>query len=167
MLMIRLQRMGKSKRPSYRLIVSPKHKDTQSGQLEILGNYDPVQKVSVINLKKDRIEYWLSVGAQPSPTVNNLLVNAGIIQTEKQKSVFFTKKRTAKLEKTKTDKVAADEAAKEAKVKAAADAKAKAAAEAEAAVAAAEAAKAAAEVAPTPAEVVVETVEAPSTEVVA
>jgi ribosomal protein S16 len=44
MLMIRLQRVGKTKRPTYRLIVSPKHKDTQSGQIEILGQYDPVQK---------------------------------------------------------------------------------------------------------------------------
>ncbi len=148
MLMIRLQRMGKTKRPSYRLIVSPKHKDTQSGQLEILGNYDPVQKIAVVNLKKERLEYWLSVGAQPSPTVHNILVGAGIIQGSKEKSVFFTKKRTAKLEKTKTDKVAAETAAKEAKAKAEADAKAKAEADA---VAAAEA-KAAAEAAPAPAE---------------
>ncbi len=144
MLMIRLQRMGKTKRPSYRLIVSPKHKDTQSGQLEILGNYDPVQKTTVVNLKKDRLEYWLSVGAQPSPTVHNILVAAGVIQGEKQKSVFFTKKRTAKIEKTKTDKVAAEQAAKEAKAKAEADAKAKAEAEAQAAAEA----KAAAEAAP-------------------
>lgn len=135
MLMIRLQRMGKTKRPSYRLIVSPKHKDTQSGQLEILGNYDPVQKTAVVNLKKDRLEYWLSVGAQPSPTVHNILVGAGIIQGEKQKSVFFTKKRTAKLEKTKNDKVAAEQAAKEAKAKA--EAEAQAAAEAKAAAEAA------------------------------
>lgn len=148
MLMIRLQRMGKTKRPSYRLIVSPKHKDTQSGQLEILGNYDPVQKTTVVNLKKDRLEYWLSVGAQPSPTVNNILVNAGIIQGKKEKSVFFTKKRTAKLEKTKNDKIAAEAAAKEAKAKAEADAKAKAEADA----AAAAEAKAAAEAAPVPAE---------------
>lgn len=150
MLMIRLQRMGKTKRPSYRLIVSPKHKDTQSGQLEILGNYDPVQKTTVVNLKKDRLEYWLSVGAQPSPTVHNILVGAGVITGEKQKSVFFTKKRTAKLEKTKTDKLAAETAAKEAKAKAEADAKAKAEAEA----------KAAAEAAPAPVEEVAPAAEA-------
>lgn len=149
MLMIRLQRMGKTKRPTYRLIVSPKHKDTQAGQLEILGNYDPVQKNKVVNIKKDRVEYWLSVGAQTSPTVNNLLVNAGIITAPKQKSVFFSKKRTAKLEKVKTDKAAAEQAAKEAKAKAEADAKAKAEAEAQAAAEAKAAAEAApAEVAP-------------------
>ncbi|OGH78667.1 MAG: 30S ribosomal protein S16 [Candidatus Magasanikbacteria bacterium RIFCSPLOWO2_01_FULL_40_15] len=102
--------MGKTKRPSYRLIVSPKHKDTQSGQIEILGQYDPIQKTKVINLKKERIEYWLSVGAQMSPTVNNLLINAGIVKGDKKRSVFFSKKRTAKLNKAKADKKAKAEA---------------------------------------------------------
>ncbi|OGH64628.1 MAG: 30S ribosomal protein S16 [Candidatus Magasanikbacteria bacterium RIFCSPHIGHO2_01_FULL_41_23] len=110
MLVLRLQRMGKTKRPSYRLIVSPKHKDTQSGQIEILGQYDPIQKTKVINLKKERIEYWLSVGAQMSPTVNNLLINAGIVKGDKKRSVFFSKKRTAKLNKAKADKKAKAEA---------------------------------------------------------
>lgn len=122
MLMLRLQRMGKTKRPSYRLIVSPKHKDTQSGQIEILGQYDPVQKNKIVNLKKDRIEYWLSVGAQMSPTVNNLLINNGIIKGDKQRSVFFSKKRTAKLEKTKADSAAAEAKKEEAAAKAKADA---------------------------------------------
>lgn len=120
--MLRLQRMGKTKRPTYRLIISPKHKDTQSGQIEILGQYDPVQKTKVINLKKERIEYWLSVGAQMSPTVNNLLINAGIVKGEKQRSVFFSKKRTAKLDKAKADSVAAEAKKEEAVAKAKNDA---------------------------------------------
>ena len=132
MLVLRLQRMGKTKRPTYRLIVSPKHKDTQSGQIEILGQYDPVQKNKVINLKKERIEYWLSVGAQMSPTVNNLLINAGIVKGDKKRSVFFSKKRTAKLEKAKADGKAKDEAAAKAKADAEEAAKAKAAEPAEA-----------------------------------
>ncbi len=147
--MLRLQRMGKTKRPTYRLIVSPKHKDTQSGQLEILGNYDPVQKNKVVNFNKERIEYWLSVGAQPSPTVNNLLINAGIITGKKQKSVFFTQKRTKKMNdaKAKEEQAKADAKAKaEAEVQAKKDAEEKAKADA---AAAAEAAKAAAE-APAP-----------------
>lgn len=146
MLMLRLQRMGKTKRPTYRLIVSPKHKDTQAGQLEILGNYDPVQKNKVINFNKERIEYWLSVGAQPSPTVNNLLVEAGIVTGKKQRSVFFTTKRTKKIndakakeEQAKADAKAKAEAEKEAAAKAKAEAEEKAKAEAEAAKAAAEA----------------------------
>lgn len=140
--MLRLQRMGKTKRPTYRLIVSPKHKDTQSGQLEILGNYDPVQKNKVINFKKDRIEYWLSVGAQPSPTVNNLLVNLGIVKGKKEKSVFLSQKRSkkindakAKANQAKVDAEAKAKAEVEAKKEAEAKAKADAAAAAEAAAA--------------------------------
>ncbi len=132
MLMIRLQRMGKTKRPAYRLIVSDKHKDTQAGHLEILGQYDPVQKNKVINFKLDRVQHWLSVGAQPSATVHNLLVNMGIIKEKKAGVVHFTKKRSQKMDKAKTD------------------AEAKAAARAEAEKAAAEAAKVKAEPIPEP-----------------
>ena len=97
MICIRLQRIGKKKQPIYRVIVSDKHKDTQAKSLEILGNYNPVTQPKQIELKKDRIEYWLSVGAQPSPTVNNLLVKEGILKAKKQKSVFISKKRAKKI----------------------------------------------------------------------
>lgn len=95
--MLRLQRIGKTKSPSYRFIVSEKHKDTQAGSLEILGQYDPTKNPKIINLKEDRIKHWLAVGAQPSNTVNNLLVNAGIITGSKKKSVSISKKRRIKL----------------------------------------------------------------------
>lgn len=136
MLKIRLQRIGKKKAPVYRLIVSEHTKDTQAGSLEILGQYNPVLKEKLIDIKADRINYWISQGAQPSETVHNLLVNAGVIKGSKQKSVTITNKRAKKL----GEKAAAAEEAK----KAAAEAKkaeeeaAKAAAQAEA-----EAAKAA------------------------
>ena len=100
--MIRLQRIGKTKRPVYRIIVSPKHKDTQSGQLEILGTYDSVSKDKKLVVKADRIKYWISVGAQLSPTLNNLFIKEKIIEGKKQKSVKISKDRKAKLEKEKT-----------------------------------------------------------------
>ena len=95
MLRIRLQRIGKKKQPTYRLIVSEKTKDTQAGSLEILGEYNPVRTEKVINLKEDRIKHWISVGAQPSNTVNNLLIKAGVIEGKAQKSVTITNKRKA------------------------------------------------------------------------
>ena len=95
--MLRLQRVGKIKSPSYRLVVSEKAKDTQSGSLEILGQYDPTKNPKVINFKNDRIQYWLSVGAQTSNTVHNLFLNAGILQGEKKKSVYLSKKRKEKI----------------------------------------------------------------------
>jgi small subunit ribosomal protein S16 len=73
MLMIRLQRIGKTKRPFYRIIVSPKHKDTQAGQLEILGTYDSVSKEKKLTIKADRVKYWMGVGALLSSTLHNLL----------------------------------------------------------------------------------------------
>lgn len=97
MLRIRLQRLGRVKNPTYRLIVSEGTKDTQAGSLEILGNYNPTANPKIIDFKEDRIKHWLSVGAQPSNTVQNLLVNKGIIDASKAKSVSITAKRTAKI----------------------------------------------------------------------
>lgn len=114
MLIIRLQRLGKLKHPTYRLIVSEKSRDTQHGSLEILGNYAPVQNPPLVNLKKERIQHWISVGAQMSPTVSNLLISQGVIEGKKQGPVSLNAKRRKKI----SDKQAA---AAEAKAKAAAE----------------------------------------------
>ncbi len=151
MLCIRLQRLGKKKQPVYRFIVSDKHKDTQAKSIEILGTYNAISQPKQLELKKDRIEYWLSVGAQPSPTVHNILLKEGLVKGKKSKAVAISKKRAVKLDAKK----GAEKAKAEAAVAAAAEAKA--AAE-EKAKADAEAAKAAAE-APAP-----EVVEAPAPE---
>ena len=101
--MIRLQRLGKKKEPSYRLVVSEKTKDTQSGSLEILGFFNPTRQPKLIELKADRIKYWISVGAQLSNTLNNLFINEKIIEGKKKKSVYLSIKRKAALEKKKSD----------------------------------------------------------------
>lgn len=94
MLMIRLQRIGKKKQPTYRFVISEKARDTHGRALEILGNYNPKDKK--LELKEDRIKHWLSVGAQASNTVHNLLLKAGVITGKKKKSVVITNKRKAK-----------------------------------------------------------------------
>lgn len=81
MLAIRLSRIGRKNRPSFRLIVSEKSKDTFGDSLEILGFHDPL--LDKTDLKKDRILYWMSKGAKPSPTVHNLFVDKNIIQAKK------------------------------------------------------------------------------------
>jgi len=91
MLMIRLQRIGKHKKPVYRLIINEKHKDTRGKSLEILGNYDPHTKEFAC--KEDRIKHWLSVGAQCSASVNNLLITKKVIKGEKVKSWAPKKKK--------------------------------------------------------------------------
>lgn len=114
MLAIRLQRVGKKKFPTYRLIVSEKTRDTHDKYAELLGTYNPHDKEKGFLPKVDRIKYWLQIGAVPSPTINNLLVKNNIIEGKKEKSVFLTQKRKNKLEeknKAKAEKEAAKKAA--------------------------------------------------------
>ena len=115
MLTIRLQRMGKRKNPTYRLIISEKARDTQYNSLEILGHYSPTQIPKVLELKADRIKHWLSVGAQASNTVHNILVREGILEGKKKKSVRITNKRKAKIETKKAESLEKEKASKEAK----------------------------------------------------
>src|SRR3989339_149600 len=114
MLKLRLARVGKKKHPIYRLVVSESTKDMYGNHLEILGQYDPHTKANSFN--NERIAYWMSVGAQASETVHNLLVNTGLIKAEakKAKAVSISKKRTVKIDKEKTAEAAKakEEAAK-------------------------------------------------------
>lgn len=100
MLAIRLQRVGRKNKPFYRVVVSEKSKDMYGNHLEILGQYNPHSKEA--SLKEDRIKHWLSVGAQASASVNNLLIKEGLLEGNKRKSVSISKKRTAKKEGKKT-----------------------------------------------------------------
>ncbi len=82
MLKIRLQRTGRTNAPSFRVVVLEHARSTKAGNvLEQLGTYNPKTKAK--NLNADRIKYWLSVGAQLSATVHNMLVSAGIIEGKK------------------------------------------------------------------------------------
>jgi small subunit ribosomal protein S16 len=114
MLVIRLQRMGKKKSPSYRLVLSEKTKDTQGRSLEILGRYNPVMTPKVLDLKEERIKHWISKGAQTSETVHNLLVESGIISADKRTSVSISKKRQGNIDKKKAEKQEAVKQAAEA-----------------------------------------------------
>src|SRR3990167_9335003 len=84
MLNIRLQRTGKRGQAYFRIIIAEHTKKPKGSVLEILGSYDPHKKE--LKVEKDRIEYWISKGAQISPTVNNLLVNQKIWDRPKMES---------------------------------------------------------------------------------
>ncbi len=151
MLMLRLQRIGKKKQPSYRLIVSEKAKDPHGTNIEILGMYNPMGKESTVSFNAERVQYWIGKGAQTSNTVHNLLVGQGIIEgKKKKKSVSLTTKRRGKIEekrKAEEEKVAAKKAVEQA-AKEAAEAEKKAAEEAAKAAAEAPAEEAAPEATP-------------------
>lgn len=108
MLMIRLQRTGKRGQAYFRVIVVEHTKKPKGEYLELLGNYNPHEKV--LNVKKDRIDYWVSKGAKPSPTVNNLLVNHKVwdklkVQSWKPKAKPKAEVPSTKLAVPKTESV--------------------------------------------------------------
>lgn len=70
---LRLARFGKTGNPQYRLVAIDEHKKRNGRAIEILGTYNPHDKTNLIDYKKDRVKYWLSVGATPSDTVRQLL----------------------------------------------------------------------------------------------
>jgi len=76
---IRLVRKGKRNKPFYRIIAVSDEKDGRGQVLENLGYYDPLPEQSVVEFKDQRMAYWLSVGARPSPTVRSLLKKKGIL----------------------------------------------------------------------------------------
>jgi len=72
MTVIRLTRMGRNKKPFYRIVVTDSRKRRDSGWIESLGYYNPVVEPKVLKLDMERYNYWLSVGAKPSEKVNKL-----------------------------------------------------------------------------------------------
>jgi small subunit ribosomal protein S16 len=74
LLAIRLMRMGAKKRPSYRIVVKEKLSKRDGAYLENLGTYNPIGKEGAeVNLNAERVQYWLSRGAQPTETVRRLI----------------------------------------------------------------------------------------------
>ena len=73
MVSIRLARTGAKKKPSYRVVVMDKRRARDSKNIEIVGFYNPRLEPIEISLKRERIDHWLSVGAQPSETVKRLI----------------------------------------------------------------------------------------------
>lgn len=124
MLVIRLSRTGKSAQPSYRVIVSEKSKDPWGKYLEILGHYYPKKEAKLVDLKEERLKYWIGKGAQLSGTVNNLLAGQGIISAPKVRLVKIKKSKKAKQEEAKIEAAKVEEKKEETRVEEAAKAEA-------------------------------------------
>ena len=73
MLMIRLSRTGARKQPQYRVVVIEKERARNGRPVEIVGTYNPRTTPASIELKRERIEYWVSKGAQLSDRVNKIV----------------------------------------------------------------------------------------------
>lgn len=73
MVKVRLTRLGSKKSPFYRIIATDSRTPRDGRFLEILGYYDPIKNPEVLLVKQDRVDYWLSVGAQMTDTVASLV----------------------------------------------------------------------------------------------
>ncbi len=99
MLVIRFFRTGKKNQPSFKIVVTDKRESSTTGRsVEEVGFWNPLTKEKV--LRQERIKYWLSVGAKPSPTVFNLLVSEKIVEGKK----IDVHKKTKMKEKPKEEK---------------------------------------------------------------
>ncbi|HUK14144.1 MAG TPA: 30S ribosomal protein S16 [Thermoanaerobaculaceae bacterium] len=76
MLKIRLRRMGSSKRPVYRVVVSDRRQPPTAAVLEEVGFYNPRSTPADVRIDQERVEFWVARGAQLSPTVASLLKQA-------------------------------------------------------------------------------------------
>jgi small subunit ribosomal protein S16 len=73
MVAIRLRRAGSKKRPFFRVVVTDSRTARDSRFVEILGHYNPRSKPAVVRVDKERVEYWMKQGAQPSDSVRTLI----------------------------------------------------------------------------------------------
>ena len=131
MLGISLMRMGAKKKPFYRIVVKEKRSKRDGKYLENVGTYNPMADPAEVKLVHDRIQYWISVGAQPTETVASLIkhnpvqteeeqaaaiqAKADKLEAEKAARAEEKKARAAKLEEERAEaaKVEADKAAAE------------------------------------------------------
>ncbi len=111
MLKIRLQRVGRKWMPVFKIVVAEHTMPIQGRIVEKLWSYIAGKIDQMNNFKKDRAEYWLSVGAKPSQTVASILVKQGIKDAAKYIEKRKQMPSNAEL-KAAEDKKVADEAAK-------------------------------------------------------
>ena len=75
MLSIRLRRMGSTKKPYFRVVVTEQRTPRDGAFVEILGHYYPRTKPAKIDIDRERVSYWIAKGARPSDTVRTLIAH--------------------------------------------------------------------------------------------
>jgi len=107
MLKIRLARVGKRNSPIFRLVVAEKARAVKRENLEILGIYNPTLSSDKFQINKDRVEFWISRGAEPSVTANNLLCDFGVLPKNKKIKITFGRPKKKKEQKAAKEKAPA------------------------------------------------------------
>ena len=109
MIKIRLSRGGRKKVPFFRILATNSTSPRDSKFLEKLGTYNPLLGDSDekrVTINKERVEHWLSVGAQPSERVAKFLINLGVKGAQKYKDSFTPKAKGSNLKKKAKEKLA-------------------------------------------------------------
>ena len=86
MVKIRLRRMGKRNKPSYRVVVTDSRSPRDGKSIDIIGHYNPLTDPATISIDEERALKWLRYGAQPTDTVRSLLSKLGIMDKVKPTS---------------------------------------------------------------------------------
>ncbi|MEX1079052.1 MAG: 30S ribosomal protein S16 [Homoserinimonas sp.] len=123
---IRLKRFGKIRAPYYRIVVADSRTKRDGRVIEEIGKYHPTEEPSFIEVKSDRAQYWLSVGAQPTEQVAALLKLTGdwgtfkgeksaksTVKVREPKEAFVADEKKKAVLKPKAEAPAKDEAKKE------------------------------------------------------
>lgn len=122
---LRLKRMGKKKQPIYKIVAADSRSPRDGKFIEALGIYNPLTKPHSIDLKEERVNYWLDNGAQPTNTVKSLLNQKGITlkrdlvkrkfpqeKIEAELAAWQNKREAALKKKSEKKKVSAKQKAK-------------------------------------------------------
>ena len=84
MVKIRLRRMGAKKNPYYRIVVADSKSPRDGRFIEEIGTYNPLVSPSEITINRERAEYWIKNGAQPTDTVRALIKKASAVEEVKE-----------------------------------------------------------------------------------
>ncbi len=98
---LRLMRMGKTKQPTYRLVAADARAPRNGRFIELLGTYDPRQETPGFKVDEEKLNKWLSNGAQPTERVQKLLEINGVISGEVASKTQAAKKQAARPAKEK------------------------------------------------------------------
>ncbi len=96
MVKMRLVRMGDKKSPVYRIVVVDARKAATGEYIEKIGYYDPKSQPVTLTVDAEKAKAWIAKGVQPTETVKNLLVKAGVIEKSEKLSPSKTKAKKKK-----------------------------------------------------------------------
>ncbi len=79
---IRLRRVGKTKAPSYRVVIADSRSPRNGKFIEAIGHYDPLRDSDNLVINPERARHWIKNGARPTATARSLLVRSGLADSE-------------------------------------------------------------------------------------